>query len=99
VRQIAQDLAFPADVASVAQYIRDNDALLIKNFPEFRCYRDIAFYLKFFLNPQRAAFPPKATYSQRQAQLSFYFHQVSCHCPYPYPYPYPYPCPCPCPYP
>ena len=40
-----------------------------------RCYRDIAFYLKFFLNPQIEAFPPKATYSQRQAQLSFYFHQ------------------------
>ena len=77
VRQIAQDLAFPADVANVAQYIRDSDALLIKNFPEFRCYRDIAFYLKFFLNPQRTAFPPKASYSQRMAQLSFYFHQVS----------------------
>ena len=42
-----------------------------------RCYRDIAFYLKFFLNPQREAFPAKATYSQRQAQLSFYFHQES----------------------
>ena len=98
VRQIAQDLAFPADVANVAQYIRDNDALLIKNFPEFRCYRDIAFYLKFFLNPQRSAFPPKASYSQRQAQLSFYFHQASFN-PNPNPNPNSYPNPNPNPTP
>lgn len=75
VRQIAADVAFPADVANVAQYVCDMDHLLIKNFPEFRCYRDIAFYLKFFLNPQLEAFPAKASYTQRQAQLTFYFHQ------------------------
>jgi len=45
VRQIAADLAFPADVGNVAQYIRDPDALLIKNFPEFRCFRDVPFHL------------------------------------------------------
>ena len=45
VRQIAADLAFPADVGNVAQYIRDPDALLIKNYPEFRCFRDVPFRL------------------------------------------------------
>ena len=112
VRLIAQDLAFPADIANVAQYaqpsslttqrspltqcaavlpltwahplpvalcrcryIRDIDHLMIKNFPEFRCYRDIAFYFKFFLNPQKSAFPDKTNYSQRQAQLEFFYHQ------------------------
>ena len=75
VRAIAQDLAFPADINNVAQYIRDVDHVVIKNFPEFRCYRDIAFYFKFFLTPQLGAFPSKSSYSQRQAQLSFYWYQ------------------------
>ena len=61
--------AFPADIANVAQYIRDIDHLVIKNFPEFRCYRDVAFYFKFFLNPDIKAFPEKANYSQRNAEL------------------------------
>ena len=30
---------------------------MMKNYPEFRCYRDIVFYWKFFLNPDRKAFP------------------------------------------
>ena len=75
MRLVAQDLAFPADLSNVAQYIRDIDHLLIKNQPEFRCYRDVAFYLKFFLNPQLTAFPQKGTYSQRQAQLEFFYFQ------------------------
>lgn len=75
VRSIAQDLAFPADIGNVAQYIRDVDHLLIKNYPEFRCFRDVCFYFKLFLNPQLEAFPSKAPYSQRQAQLTFYFYQ------------------------
>jgi thiol-disulfide isomerase/thioredoxin len=75
LRQIAQDLAFPADINNVAEYIRDIDHLVIKNYPEFRCFRDIAFYFKFFLNPQISAFPKKAAYTQRQAQLLFFYHQ------------------------
>ena len=33
LRLIAQDLAFPADISNVAQYIRDADHLMSKNFP------------------------------------------------------------------
>ena len=32
-------------------------SMLIKNYPELKCYRDIVFYWKFFLNPDRKAFP------------------------------------------
>ena len=53
---IAHDLAFPTDLTNTAQYNWDVGALLIKNFPEFRCYRDIAFYFKFFLNPDVSRF-------------------------------------------
>jgi hypothetical protein len=30
---------------------------LIKNYPEFKCYRDIAFWWKYFLNTDRKVFP------------------------------------------
>ena len=42
---------------------------------EFRCYRDIAFYFKFFLNPQIEAFPEQRNYSQRAAELQFYYQE------------------------
>ena len=32
-------------------------SLLMKNYPELSCFRDIVFYWKFFLNPDRTAFP------------------------------------------
>lgn len=32
-------------------------SLLMKNYPEFRCYRDIAFWWKYFLNTDRKIFP------------------------------------------
>ena len=30
---------------------------LMKNYPELKCYRDISFIWKYFLNPDRKAFP------------------------------------------
>lgn len=36
-----------------------------------RCFRDIIFYFKFFLNPDMKRFPPKSSYSQRDAELMF----------------------------
>ena len=71
VRLVARDMAFPADAFSTASYIWDVRGLLIKQFPEFRCYRDIAFYYHFFLNPSIGAFPPKQGWTQRQAELHF----------------------------
>ena len=69
--RICKDLAFPTDQNSLAGFVADNRALVIKNFPEFRCYRDIVFYFKFFLNPDIRRFPAKSSYSQRDAELQF----------------------------
>ncbi len=33
------------------------NSLLMKNYPELRCYRDIVFWWKYFLNPDRKVFP------------------------------------------
>ena len=74
IRTVAQGRAFPADITNVVQYIRDIDHLMIKNHPEFRCYRDIVFYYKLFLCPQSSAFPTKAAYTQRHAKLEFFYH-------------------------
>eukprot|EP00966_Prymnesium_polylepis_P092440 2139850-Prymnesium_polylepis.1 len=57
LRFVCADRTFPADNGSMIKYMTDIDALLIKNYPEFRCYRDIAFYFKFFLNPDIRCFP------------------------------------------
>ena len=32
-------------------------SVILKNFPELRCYRDVTFYWKYFLNPDLKAFP------------------------------------------
>ena len=53
LRYVCADRAFPSDGDSLLHYIVDHDDLLIKNYPEFRHYRDIAFWFKFFLNPDK----------------------------------------------
>ena len=70
---VAHDLAFPTDPTNTAAYIWDAGALMIKNFPELRCFRDVAYYFKFFLNPAIAMFPPKRPWTQRHAELTFVF--------------------------
>jgi len=75
LRHVCVDRAFPADTNSLAQYVTDPDALLMKNYPEFRHYRDIAFYFKFFLNPDKNCFPRRdPPFTQREMQLSFGWH-------------------------
>ncbi len=72
LRHVCSARAFPADANSLVQYVTDHDALLIKNYPEFRHYRDIGFYFKFFLNPDKNCFPSRdRPFSQREMQLSF----------------------------
>ena len=63
---LCADLAFPADEYNTPRYISDSRELVIKNFPEFRCYRDIAFYYKLFLNPDIRRFPPKSVVRTRR---------------------------------
>ena len=63
--------AFPTDDASKLLYMTSTSARMIKNFPEFACYRDISFFFKFFLNKDKAMFPPMQTYLQEDAELMF----------------------------
>ena len=63
--------AFPTDDASKLLYMTSTSARMIKNFPEFACYRDISFFFKFFLNKDKAMFPPMQAYSQEDAELTF----------------------------
>ena len=64
-------VAFPSDDAHLHEYVVDTHALVMKNYPELHCYRDIAFYAKLFLNPDLRRFPPKTNWKQRHAELSF----------------------------
>jgi hypothetical protein len=41
----------------------------MKNYPEFKCYRDIAFYFKYFMNTEDEAFPRPAPWTQKHAEL------------------------------
>eukprot|EP00961_Rhodomonas_salina_P047168 633246-Rhodomonas_salina.2 len=37
--------------------LADSRSVLLKDYPEIKCYRDIVFYWKYFLNPDLEAFP------------------------------------------
>ena len=55
LKQVSSDLAFPMGELLTPSLLSDDKGLLIKNYPEFRCYRDISFYFKFFTNPHLEA--------------------------------------------
>ena len=71
LRAICIDVAFPADSEHLHVYLTDPHALLMKNYPEVHCYRDIAFYLKLMCNPDARRFPGKTSWKQRDAELVF----------------------------
>ena len=71
LRAIGADVAFATDTSHLLSYLIDPHALVMKNYPELHCFRDIAFYFKFFLTPDSRRFPPKHPWSQREAQLVF----------------------------
>ncbi|MEY3597344.1 MAG: hypothetical protein RL543_1297, partial [Pseudomonadota bacterium] len=60
--------------------------LLIKNYPEFRCYRDISFYFKLFQNPQLEALSQfqrrDEGWAQRDVELVFTYSYESGKGPY-----------------
>lgn len=65
-------LAFGVGEVLTPQYVADRQGLLHKNYPEFLCYRDIAFYAKLFLNPQLDRFPSGfSQWTQREAELQW----------------------------
>ena len=63
--------ALPKDYSSKQGYLVSDTELLIKNFPEFECFRDVAFYCKFFLNKDIKAFPSGKELTQKDARLQF----------------------------
>ncbi len=61
--------AFPQN--QISAYISGEQHLIIKNYPEFACYRDISFYFKYFMNTETEAFPRVGPWTQRDAQLAW----------------------------
>jgi hypothetical protein len=58
LRMIAREIAItPSEPQKLMCDNLPESSLLLKNFPELRCYRDICFYWKYFLNPDASAFP------------------------------------------
>ena len=45
---------------------------MLHDYPELRCYRDIAFYWKWFLNPDRVVFPNAIEYAGDELPLRDY---------------------------
>jgi len=66
--EICGMLAFPLQLPG---YLADTQGLIMKNYPEFICYRDIAFYMKFFQNTDTRCFPGTGAWTQRDAELMF----------------------------
>jgi len=71
VAQVCRKVAYP--LANLPNYIDGSAPLILKNYPEFTCYRDVNFYFKYFLNTDPQAFPPVGNYSQFDAQLQWLF--------------------------
>ena len=58
LRAIGREVA--SKVSAVQTELLDDlpeSSLLLRNYPELRCFRDIVFTWKWFLNPQRSHFP------------------------------------------
>ncbi len=58
LRMITREIAMPSTNphALLCDQLPESSKIL-KNYPELRCYRDISFYWKYFLNPDAKAFP------------------------------------------
>jgi len=75
---MAQKLGFP--LGGLEAYMTGEGNwhwLIIKNYPEFVCYRDISYFFKLFLNPDPESFPPTAMYKQIDFQLHFQMDPMS----------------------
>jgi thiol-disulfide isomerase/thioredoxin len=86
LKQVSSDLAFPMGELITPLLLSDDRGLLIKNYPEFRCYRDISFYFKFFQNAQLEALSQfqrhDEGWAQRHVELSFKYQYESGKGPY-----------------
>lgn len=64
--KLTTNVAF--DQNQIAAYVSGEQHLIIKNYPEFKCYRDVSYYFKYFMNTETEAFPPIAEWTQKEAQ-------------------------------
>ena len=71
--QICEQLAFPQN--DIALYLSGEQHLIIKNYPEFICYRDVAFYFKLFMNSEVESLPPVAPWTQKHAGLKWKYDE------------------------
>ena len=71
--QICEQLAFPQ--GDIALYLSGEQHLIIKNYPEFPCYRDVAFFFKLFMNTEVEGFPPVAPWTQKHAGLKWKYDE------------------------
>ena len=71
--QICEQLAFPQN--DIALYLSGEQHLIAKNYPEFVCYRDVAFYWKLLMNSEVEAFPPVAPWTQKHAGLKWKYDE------------------------
>ncbi len=79
LEQISYELAFPMGVLATPTLLADDHGLLIKNFPEWKCYRDISFYFKLFQNPHLEVLSELdrssgQAYCQRDVELKFRYN-------------------------
>jgi thiol-disulfide isomerase/thioredoxin len=86
LKQLSSDLAFPIGELLTPELLSVDKGLLIKNYPEFRCYRDISFYFKLFQNPQLEALSQfqrrDEGWAQRDVELVFTYSYESGKGPY-----------------
>lgn len=74
LRNICRDIA--ASIPAPQQLLCDSSpeaSLLLKNYPEMKAYRDLAFYWKYFLNPDVKVFPNYGSVS-RKARMQGVLH-------------------------
>eukprot|EP00760_Papus_ankaliazontas_P003017 PhM_4_TR11378/c0_g1_i1/m.4426 len=68
---LCKGLAFPMGAQEFLSYLVDSHDLVIKNYPEFQCYRDLCFYWKYFMCTDLDSFPSVSKYTQRNAELQW----------------------------
>jgi hypothetical protein len=75
LKLLCQEMGFPYSDQSIMLFLSGEQWLILKNYPEFEYFRDIAFYFKYFLGTRPQAFPPVNLYTQKQAELRWAFQQ------------------------
>ncbi|KAH8066222.1 hypothetical protein JL722_639 [Aureococcus anophagefferens] len=80
LRSLCDELAWNPSPSILPYYATAPNLLLAKNCPEWACYRDVAFYFKYFMNTSAAAFPAAPAsddaYTQRMAHLSWSYDEA-----------------------